>query len=671
MFKNGSLNIRADSSINSNKIQIVMQLNTKGKERSLTKEFALFVSIIIITVFLLTIMSSWYSYAEHKANVRERLEMAASRVERSFTYSLDYSEYILNFILLQMDGHWSNLAYIDNVLSTLKIDRELNTILSWNMLYWANEYHRLMVNSQRHILPKSIDVSTMSNMPATMTEPKIMHLGNPIIGASKRQRVIPATMGAIDAEGRYVGAVGIGFDVEGVVNKLKDVIDMDYIDFTIIDQNFLPVIQPSHNSANFYRLIEKFHKMDARDKTSGVLSEFSFIKQSNDAIFHTIARSPYTLLLSYDKNIAEQEIWKDIFIKFLQFMLVASIISVLLYGLYIRIIHPISQLSLAVDNLSEGKRNMLIPISNHYEINNLGEKLQQVEKYISTIEEVNNKLVVQSTELLATQNNAEVSKQEIREMNEHLEKKITERTQALEAILQSKDKFLNYISHEMRTPIHGVMNFSDILVEQWDDIEDSQRRLLAARIHNSSDRLFQLVTNILDVSKFKAGKMTMTFEEADLAEATRPILEDSLGLYMNKKDITLILEEPKIPTKAVFDKERIMQLIRNLVANAIKYTDSGTITARITKVLYEQDNKMVPGLQFSLQDEGKGIPESELNDIFNPFVQSSHTKSNVGSTGLGLSISKEIIDAHQGKIWVHNNASGVGVTFYFIIPLSR
>jgi signal transduction histidine kinase len=247
--------------------------------------------------------------------------------------------------------------------------------------------------------------------------------------------------------------------------------------------------------------------------------------------------------------------------------------------------------------------------------------------------------------------------------NHFLQKAIVKkRTSELEKALDIKTYFLNNISHEIRTPIQGFTTISEGLVEHWQDFDETKKLELANMVAHNAQRLSTLVTNLLDLSKFSADKMQMDMKEIDLDKIVKNIIDESKGLYINSKNIEIEFKS-KLDMPLFADPKRIGQVLRNLFANSIKFSPDNS---KIIAILEIENNDC----HFSLQDKGMGIPEKELDTIFEAFTQSSRTKSGAGGTGLGLSICKEILDAHNGKIWAVNNSTS-GATFHFTLPVNQ
>lgn len=248
------------------------------------------------------------------------------------------------------------------------------------------------------------------------------------------------------------------------------------------------------------------------------------------------------------------------------------------------------------------------------------------------------------------------------ELNFELEKKVAERTVSLQNALSAKTEFLNNMSHEIRTPIHGFTNISEGLVSKWDRFNDTKKRDLAAQIASNARRLANLVGGLLDMSKFQEGKMLFNFHKIDINKAISSIIDECTTLYLGRKKIKFIHNPYNTEgLNVIADEERISQVLRNLIVNAIKYSDTNsTITVRAFH--------KIEGLYICVSDEGIGIPREELDKVFEPFTQSSRTKTGAGGTGLGLSISKEIILGHGGNIWAENNKDK-GTSVYFTLPV--
>lgn len=260
----------------------------------------------------------------------------------------------------------------------------------------------------------------------------------------------------------------------------------------------------------------------------------------------------------------------------------------------------------------------------------------------------------------------------IKDSKENLERKVKKRTHELEKALQIKTEFLSKISHEIRTPIHGIMNYADFLVNDWELMTEKKRLEFLQKLHNNSKRLLSLINNLLDLSKLSADRVKFHFDHHDIVKLIQNVIKESEPLYITKDIKVKFKNSLGKKYNVCLDYERILQVLRNLIVNSIKFTEVGNIVISVLE--YEEENfyhEISKYLMFRVSDEGIGIPEEELKAIFDKFAQGEHGKFIVGSSGLGLAICKDIIKAHHGRIWAENNKNGKGATFIFIIPLEQ
>lgn len=243
---------------------------------------------------------------------------------------------------------------------------------------------------------------------------------------------------------------------------------------------------------------------------------------------------------------------------------------------------------------------------------------------------------------------------------------------AAERASAAKSEFLANMSHELRTPMHSVLNFARLGQEKANNATPDRLEHYFSRIHQSGTRLLDLLNDLLDLSKFEAGMMRVNLQERDVL----PVIKEAVGemeTWALSHSLTLTIEQKTLDTSAAIDALRLGQVIRNLLSNAIKFSREG---GRIHVVLSDcmvargrraSDTGDVAGLQIAVEDEGCGIPEAELEHIFDKFVQSSSTKTGAGGTGLGLAICREITLAHRGSIRACNNLQK-GASLILAIP---
>ncbi|MDX1437657.1 MAG: ATP-binding protein, partial [Anaerolineales bacterium] len=227
-----------------------------------------------------------------------------------------------------------------------------------------------------------------------------------------------------------------------------------------------------------------------------------------------------------------------------------------------------------------------------------------------------------------------------------------------------KSQFLANMSHELRTPLNSIIGFSRVILKGIDGpVTKLQEQDLTA-IYNAGQHLLGLINNILDLSKVEAGKMEFNIEEVDLADLIENVMFTTAGLIKNKPIQIHKNIDPTVPAIEA-DPLRIRQVLLNLLSNAAKFTEEGSIsvTCRL------EDTVDGPAVLVSVRDTGPGVAPEDLEKLFLPFsqVDASPTRK-TGGTGLGLSISKHLIEMHGGKIGVES-VLGEGSRFYFTLPL--
>ena len=246
-----------------------------------------------------------------------------------------------------------------------------------------------------------------------------------------------------------------------------------------------------------------------------------------------------------------------------------------------------------------------------------------------------------------------------------LELKLTEEKERAKEGDRLKSAFLANMSHEIRTPMNSILGFSNLLVDG--KIDDTKRQIFSQSINESGKQLMQLIDDILDISKIDANQLSLSKAPVNLSEIINYCYEVICNdeRYLTRKDLKI---EVKIPTgrENLFirsDGRRLKQVLLNLIFNALKFTNKGTIEFGIKSVV-ENPN---PQVTFYVKDTGIGIPEDDVANVFNRFVQAKNNGL-IKGTGLGLSISKGIIEIMGGHIQVISKM-GKGSEFKFTIPV--
>ncbi|MFA4941793.1 MAG: ATP-binding protein, partial [Patescibacteria group bacterium] len=244
----------------------------------------------------------------------------------------------------------------------------------------------------------------------------------------------------------------------------------------------------------------------------------------------------------------------------------------------------------------------------------------------------------------------EKATEELRRANEELKK-----------LDQAKSDFISIASHQLRTPLTVIKGYISMILENnFGKVEGSIRDPLV-KVYESGERLIRLVENLLNISRIESGRLQFSYEVMPLEKIVDSVVGELSG-YAAKKGLKLeYAKDEKLPSIKI-DEEKIRQVVMNLIDNAIKYTKRGKILVSLKK---EKNN-----IQFCVADNGMGISKEDLPNLFKKFSRGANTSTvHTEGTGLGLYVAKEMIDAHNGKIWAESKGKGKGSKFCFEIPI--
>ena len=256
----------------------------------------------------------------------------------------------------------------------------------------------------------------------------------------------------------------------------------------------------------------------------------------------------------------------------------------------------------------------------------------------------------------------------VKERTTELEKEILERKKAeglireqnerLKELDRMKSEFLSTAAHELRTPLTSILGFSEILLDR--KLDEERRNRFLKIINEESVGLSSLINDLLDLSRIESGKgFKMIKALTDIGN----IVLENVDIFEHQTDKhTFKVNVPDDPVKIEADKDKINQVIENLISNALKFSPKGgeiTVSIKETK----------DGIRVNVSDNGMGIPEKDLSHIFEKFYRAENASSEaIGGTGLGLAIVKYIVEGHAGKIWAESKL-GKGSTFSFTLPV--
>jgi signal transduction histidine kinase len=261
---------------------------------------------------------------------------------------------------------------------------------------------------------------------------------------------------------------------------------------------------------------------------------------------------------------------------------------------------------------------------------------------------------------------------------QRLDALVRERTAELEAARtlaeaanRAKTLFLANMSHELHTPMHAVLSYAQL---GRDARSPAEQRDYFERIAERGQVLLRLLSDLLDLSRLESGSMSMEYAPHDLEALVRDAFQQAQPAFLAKRVSSEFKRTPDCAHASVrVDAVRIGQVFNNILANAVRFSpEGGHVRALLSMATLPAD----PGqsgprkaLAIAISDEGVGIPEAELEMIFDKFVESSKTRTNAGGIGLGLAICRQIVKLHQGAVAASNN-NGPGATVRVILPLA-
>lgn len=358
------------------------------------------------------------------------------------------------------------------------------------------------------------------------------------------------------------------------------------------------------------------------------------------------------LLLSFSTAKAEKKILEAIWLSIFVASAVAFPIVLFIFLQIRKLIFPLKQTVKVLEAVADGDLTQTLKYSGKDEVGRMTKALniatqtlkqnaEELKHHHDNLQDTVNKRTI---ELKKALDQAQLAKDEAEYAN------------------QLKSEFLANMSHELRTPMHAIINFSRIGAKRIDRWEKEKQLENYEKISLSGERLSNLLNDLLDLSKLESGAIDYEMRNYNIDSLLNSVISE-VNILADNKSLKIRSQGKDKQLNAECDKDKIHQVILNLLSNAIKFTpESKNIT--ISHSIFEGK------LKVSISDEGIGLPEDELEAVFNKFIQSSKTKTGAGGTGLGLAICKEIIEAHQGRIWAKNNAEG-GAIFIFTIPLTQ
>ncbi len=340
-------------------------------------------------------------------------------------------------------------------------------------------------------------------------------------------------------------------------------------------------------------------------------------------------------------------------------VLISSVIGILVcvvFGVVIsrRIIVPLEESAVIAHKISAGGRDISFPLSGDDEV---GELLLAMNKMLVSIRQNENALIKINAEL---ENRVRERTVEISDKNVLLDQSNKELTN----LNQLKNNFLGMAAHDLRNPIAVIVGYTDLMLTELTGTLAPKQIEIMTKVRKRCMNMLDLINDYLDLSVIESGNLKLSINRVEDLNLLLKDCEESNALIAKTKSIGLDLKLDANLPAVYIDRERITQVMGNLISNAIKFSHPNTVVT----VSAANDNQ---GVRVSVSDQGQGIPKDEQSKLFGEYSRTS-VKSTAGekSTGLGLAIVKKIIEAHGSTIQVKSEP-GIGTTFSFTLPINK
>ncbi len=290
---------------------------------------------------------------------------------------------------------------------------------------------------------------------------------------------------------------------------------------------------------------------------------------------------------------------------------------------------------------------------------------KDLQKEYETLIEQYEKLLQQTAKITRISDSTQLKLRRTQEaLNNALKTAEAEQRRAEEAS-RFKTELLSIAAHDLKNPLQSIIGFSSLIQEDAENPANTQR--YAVTIQNAAKRMLKLIDELLNTTAIGAGKLTLNRFSCSLGELASVVVAANLQQANQKEQRIDFHAEPNCVAEV--DAERIREVFDNLVSNAIKYSPKGkTIWVRVCRAQSSDDG--APVIRFSVRDEGQGLTEEDMKRVFGRFQRlSAIPTGGESSTGLGLSIAKQLIELHDGKVWVESEGKDKGATFVVELPI--
>jgi signal transduction histidine kinase len=560
--------------------------------------------IFIATLIIAGLMLTWFTIQLKqlaKNKIQSDLEIEMARMERSFSDKIDHTYSIIKNINYQISENPRSKKHINEVLKRYRNSSNINN-LSWTIFSWSDDKYQFTVDAKYGIIsnPAKFSVANRDYILLTKKEPDEFHIGTPISGITRKKWMIPGGVGLSDKNGKYLGAISIGFEIERIAKSLHQIIQNPDVKFNLFGKNKMSILYGDVKSYGVERLandnnydVESNRILDQINSSQSVRNnkvfEVTFFKNSHAFLAKKIADYPYILILKYDGETVNNVIGELIVDQALEILSISFGLIILLFSIY--------------------------------------REKQQTQKIL---------------ELKRIAEQANEAKSEFLAQSVHEFKNFVFGIQGCAEIIKSDLKnLINKI--EDGSNCDQPKNLHELKI----DFE------LSIDIIDSTCELINFINDLIDLHQAESGefKINKSPNPTDINN----ILEQSVKLMQKrakKSNILIITKiEENLYQPLLLDQRRVKQVVINLISNAVKYSPQETVIEIFAKTIDDEKGIKPKRVEIIFRDHGFGMTQEEIEIALQKYKTIENANSGkVDSIGLGLPIVKYLVEKQGGTL---------------------